>query len=171
MCRKFERKIAWHPKGTWRAKLEKKQEARVVEVSDERKQKQMGGRKILIPTPILVDEVIRSVPKGKLITIGQIRRRLAQNLKADHSCPLTTGIFVRISAETAIEDLQLGRKTPEEITPCWRVIKDDGKLLEKFPGGPEEQARRLEKEGFSIEPSKTKKPPKVKDFEKYLVEL
>lgn len=155
----------------WRAKLEKKQNPRIVEVEDEKGQKMMGGRRILIPTPLLVDEVIRTVPKGKLVTMGQIRKRLAENFKADHSCPLTTGIFVRISAETAVEDLKLGRKVESQITPCWRVVKDDGRLLEKFPGGPEEQAKWLIKEGFSIEPSKTKKPPKVKDFEKYLVNL
>ena len=53
----------------------------------------------------------------------------------------------------------------------WRVIKADGSLNEKFPGGVAAQAARLEKEGHTIEPGKDKKPPRVKDFEKSLVEL
>jgi hypothetical protein len=35
----------------------------------------------------------------------------------------------------------------------------------------EAQAARLKEEGHTIEPGKGKKPPKVKDFEKALVEL
>ena len=40
---------------------------------------------------------------------------------------------------------------------------------EKFPGGVKIQAKYLRKEGFTILPVKGKKPPKVKDFEKYLL--
>ena len=58
-----------------------------------------------------------------------------------------------------------------EITPYWRVLKDDGRLNEKFPGGVEAQAARLEEEGHTIEPGRGKKPPKVKGFEGSLVEV
>jgi len=87
---------------------------------------------------------------------------------ADFTCPLTTGIFIRIAAEAAEEDLSRGEK---EITPYWRVIKADGSLNEKLPGGTEAQAARLREEGHSIEPGKGKKAPKVKDFEKSLQKL
>jgi len=66
---------------------------------------------------------------------------------------MTTGIFIRIAAETAEEDLSKGRK---EITPYWRVIKDDGSLNEKFPEGTEAQAARLREEGHSIHHAKGK---------------
>lgn len=79
---------------------------------------------------------------------------------------MTTGIFIRIAAETAEEDLQMERKL---ITPYWRVVKKDGGLNKKFPGGVEAQSERLREEGHIIEPGKGKKPPKVKGFEKYLV--
>ena len=62
----------------------------------------------------------------------------------------------------------MGRK---DITPYWRVIKNDGSLNEKFPGGVEAQARHLKEEGHIIEPGTGNKPPKVKDFGKYLVKL
>jgi hypothetical protein len=131
-------------------------------------EKRFGGRRVLVPTPLLVDGLIRKVKKGKLVTIKQIRERLAKDFKADSTCPLTTGIFVRIAAETAEEDLRVGKK---QITPYWRVIKDDGGLNGKFPGGVEAQAARLKEEGHVIEPGKGKKSPKVKDFQKYLQKL
>ncbi|MDI6794886.1 MAG: MGMT family protein [bacterium] len=79
-----------------------------------------------------------------------------------------TGIFIRVAAEAAEEDLMEGRREP---TPYWRVIKTDGSLNEKFPGGTDHQAARLIEEGHAIEPGKGKKPPKVKEFEKSLQEM
>ena len=57
------------------------------------------------------------------------------------------------------------------MAPYWRVTKSDGSLNPKFPGGVEAQARRLEAEGHKIELSRTGKPKKVRNFEKYLVKL
>jgi len=154
---------------TWREKLENPPEGLPKVVSGPPKwEKRFGGRKLLVATPLLVDGLIRKVEKGRLVTINQIRARLAKDFEADSTCPLTTGIFVRIAAEAAEEDLQIGRS---EITPYWRVIRDDGSLNEKLPGGVAAQAAHLEKEGHTIEPAKGKKPPKVKDFEKALVEF
>jgi len=152
---------------TWREKLEKDQEPKVVDIPP-KMAKRFGTGKMLIPTPLLVDGLVRKVEKGKLVTINQIRKRLAKDFKVDSTCPLTTGIFLRIAAETAEEDLTRG---VTEITPYWRVIRDDGSLNEKFPGGIDAQATYLEKEGHTIELGRGKKPPKVKDFEKALVEL
>ncbi len=154
---------------TWREKLENPPEGLPKVVSGPPKwEKRFGGRRVLVATPLLVDGLIRKVEKGKLVTINQIRACLAKDFEADSTCPLTTGIFVRIAAEAAEEDLQMGRS---EITPYWRVIRDDGSLNEKFPGGVAAQAAHLEKEGHTIEPAKGKKPPKVKDFEKSLAEV
>lgn len=124
--------------------------------------------KMLIPRPLDVDALVHQIPRGKLATVEQIRQRLARDCGADFACPLTTGIFLRIAAEAAEEDLSQGRQA---ITPYWRVIKNDGGLNEKFPGGVEAQAARLIEEGHSIEPGKGKGPPRVKDFEKALQKL
>ena len=154
---------------TWREKLENPPEGLPKVVSGPPKwEKRFGGRRVLVATPLLVNGLIRKVEKGKLVTINQIRGRLAKDFEADSTCPLTTGIFVRIAAEAAEEDLQMGK---QEITPYWRVIRDDGSLNDKFPGGVAAQAARLIEEGHTIEPGKGKKPPRVKDFEKALVEL
>lgn len=79
-----------------------------------------------------VDAIIRRVEKGKLVTITQLRERLAKDCNADSACAKVTGIFVRIVAETAEEDLKEGREEEDEITPYWRVVKKDGSLNEKF---------------------------------------
>ena len=87
---------------------------------------------------------MRGVPEGEVTTAGRIREFLAQKHMAAVTCPLTTGIFIRIAAEAAEEDRALGR-TP--ITPYWRVVKEDGSLYDKFPGGVAKQRERLKAEG------------------------
>jgi hypothetical protein len=149
------------PRKTAREKLEIEREPEVVD--DPR-----GRGKMLIPNPLGVDRLMRSIQKGRLATVEQIRERLAKDFHADFTCPLTTGIFIRIAAEAAEEDFGRGEK---EITPYWRVIKADGSLNEKLPGGTEAQAARLREEGHSIEPGKGKRAPKVKDFGKSLHKL
>jgi len=152
---------------SWREKLENPPEGLPKVVNGPAKwEKRFGGSRVLVPTPLLVDALIRKVRKRKLITVKQIREQLAKDFKADSTCPLTTGIFIRISAETAEEDLRMGRK---RITPCWRVVKADGSLNPKFPGGVKAQAARLKKEGLKIIAGKGRKPPKVQHFEKALV--
>ena len=150
---------------SWREKLEKPREPRVIDIPP--KMARFGSGTMLIPTPKLVDDLIRRVPKGKLVTVGELRRKLATEFEADVTCPLTTGIFVRIAAEAAEEDRTNGR---QRLTPYWRVIKDDGSINPKFPGGAEQQTRHLRAEGFSFVRS-GKKPPKVKQFERNLYSL
>jgi hypothetical protein len=140
---------------TWREKLHSGQESKLVD--DPR-----GRGKLLIPTPLDVDAQMRRVERGRLITDKQIRNKLADSFHADLTCPLVTGIFIRIAAEAAEEDRRNGR---EEITPYWRTIKADGSLNAKLPGGEVMQATRLQEEGHTIEASRGKNPPKVKNFE------
>lgn len=97
---------------SWRAKLEKPQNPRLVAVPP--KMSRFGSGMMLIPTPKLVDELLRTIPKSKLATVSELRRKLAADFKADVTCPLTTGIFVRIAAEAAEQDRERGR---QRITP------------------------------------------------------
>jgi hypothetical protein len=137
---------------SWREKLENPIAGlpKIVDVPP-KWQKQMGGKKVPVPTPMLVDERIRKVPKKKLVTTGQIRKDLARQFKADSTCPMTLGIFLRISSETAEEDRSKGKK---RITPYWWVVKDDGSLNPKFPGGVKNHAQMLREEGHKIEAGK-----------------
>ena len=151
---------------TWREKFENPPEGlpKVVE-GPEKWKKTFGGTRVLIATPLLVDKVIRTVKKGKLITVNRIREKLAREFNAEVTCQITTGIFIRICAEVAEEDLLAGKK---HVTPYWRVLKSDGSLNPKYPGGIESQANYLKSEGHEIVTSKSSKPPKVKDFIKSL---
>jgi hypothetical protein len=144
---------------SWREKLEKIQEPKVVTIPAKMR-KRFGEGTMLIPRPLDVDAMIRTVKKGCLVTQSEIRNALAGRFQADVTCPITTGIFVRIAAEAAEEDARAGKK---RVTPYWRVVRDDGGLIEKLPGGVEAQARRLRAEGHAID--RTRKP-RVLNFEK-----
>ncbi len=142
-----------------RQKLETVQEPKVIRTDK---------GKMLIPRPLDVDALVRKAQKGKLLTVADIRERLARDQGADYSCPMTTGIFLRMVAEATEEDLAAGKK---RIAPYWRVIREDGSLVDKFPGGVAAQAARLKQEGHSILPGKGKKPPTVQDFAKAVQKL
>lgn len=123
-----------------------------------------AGDRMVIAHPKDINAIIKKVIKGRLLTQSGIREKLCQKYRVDCACPLTTGIFCRIAAEAAEEDRQAGVKL---ITPYWRVLKDDGSLNEKFPGGPKVQAAKLKQEGFKVEKS-GKSKLRVKDFERFL---
>jgi hypothetical protein len=154
-------------KKSWREKLaDDKDLPKVVEITPNMSQR-WGTGTVVIPAPREVDEIMRSVPRGKLITINQIRERLAKRHGASIGCPITTGIFAGIAARAAAEDAAEGKK---DITPYWRTLKVGGTLNEKYPGGVEAQAKRLREEGHTIESDRSGKPKRVRDFEKALVE-
>ena len=59
---------------------------------------------MLIVFPSIVDKYTKSVHLGKFIDLSRMRDDLAQKYKADKTCPLTTGIFLRIVAEASYEE-------------------------------------------------------------------
>ncbi|MDD2889283.1 MAG: MGMT family protein [bacterium] len=138
---------------------------KVVEIN-ESMSKKWGTGTVIIPAPKEVDEIMKKVPTGKLITINDIRDALARKHKASIGCPICTGIFARISAGAAEEEMIEGKKN---ITPYWRTLKSGGVINEKYPGGLEGQKKLLEKEGHKV--IKKGKNYIVVDFEKYLVKL
>jgi len=143
---------------SWREKFEAKKKPEIVD--DPR-----GRGKMLIPTPRLVDSLIRKIPRGRLVTTRILREKLARDFGVDLACPLATGWFIKIVAECAEEELRSG-KALEEVTPYWRVLRPDGSLNEKFPGGVELQAERLRSEGFSI--VRKGRKFKVENYREYL---
>ena len=52
---------------------------------------------------------MKSIPKGKLITINEVRQILAKRHGATIGCPVTTGIFAWITANVAAEEAGEGR--------------------------------------------------------------
>jgi len=59
-----------------------------------------------------------------------MRVDLANSNKADCTCPLTTGIFLRIVAEAAFETIN-GGNSPD-TTPFWRVIEPKASIVKKL---------------------------------------
>ncbi|MCW3995252.1 MAG: MGMT family protein [Candidatus Bathyarchaeota archaeon] len=100
-----------------------------------------GSGTVVIPAPIEVDQLMRKVPKGKLITINEIRQALATKHNATIGCPMTTGIFAWVVAYAAEEQKQQGAT---DITPYWRTLKVKGMINEKYPGGVNAQKALLE---------------------------
>jgi hypothetical protein len=153
---------------SWQEKLADSKGLPKVEEIPEKAIKLWGTGTIVIPAPKEVDEIMKGVPRGKLIIINQVREILAKRHGATIGCPITTGLFASIAARAAEEATAEGK---QNTTPYWRTLKTGGKLNEKYPGGVEAQAARLREEGHMIEPGKGKAPPRVKDFEKALVEV
>ncbi len=149
---------------TWRARLQNGEHSKIVDIP-ERMRKRFGTGTMLIPKPLDVDALIRRVPKGHLITQSQLRAALARAAGADVACPLVTGIFIRIVAEAAEEAVSEGET---KITPYWRVVRDDGALLDKLPGGTEAQGEHLVAEGHAVNFGRR---PKVRLVQGVLAEL
>ena len=153
---------------SWREKLaDSKGMPKVVEITGKMSTR-WGTGTVCIPAPMEVDEIMKRVPKGKLITVNQIREIVARKHGATIGCPITTGIFISIAARAAEEAAAEGEIN---TTPYWRTLKSAGELNEKYPGGIEAQAVHLREEGHTIEPGRGKKPPRVKDFDKALQKL
>ncbi len=142
---------------SWRAKMENPNLPKVVEIPP-KMQKRFGTGTLLLPSPREVEARIRATREGGLTTASRIREYLAAKHGTNTACPLVTGIFIRIAAEAAEEDAAEGKT---RITPYWRVVKEDGSLNPKFPGGVERQAERLRDEGHRIVRGKGKLPPRV----------
>jgi len=102
---------------------------------------------MVVPAPLEVDAIMRRVPRGKLITINQIRLALAKKHNVNVCCPITTGIFAWIAANAAEESAADGKK---QITPYWRTLKTGGELNPKYPGGVERLGKLLKAEGHRV---------------------
>lgn len=149
---------------SWKEKLEDSKGLPKVEPITDKMSKRWGEGTVVIPAPIEVNDIMKTVPEGKLITIDQIRKKLAEKHRATIGCPLTTGIFAWVSAHAANETALEGKK---DITPYWRTLKTGGIVNEKYPGGINYQKQLLEREDHKV----IQKGKKfiVQDYEKALV--
>jgi len=132
---------------TWRDKLNQSKGLPKVGPIGPTMRRQWGEGTVVVPAPSEVDAIMKLVPKGKLITIQEIRAMVAERHGATIGCPLTVGIFAWIAAHAAEEDVEQRRKN---VTPYWRTLKSGGFLNEKYPGGVRAQKAKLEAEGHEI---------------------
>ena len=138
---------------------------RIQIVTDQATIKKYGGEKMFFAPPVTYDEIMKKVPRGKVITVGAIREYLAEENSADFTDPITAGIFVSIAAWAS-------HQRTEDETPYWRTLKANGELNEKYPGGIAAQKEKLEAEGHTVvERGRKNIRSYVKDYEKVLFEL
>jgi len=150
-------------KKSWREKLsDDKGLPKVGEVTGEMS-KRWGTGTMVIPAPREVDALMKQVPKGRLVTINELRAALATRHRVNFACPITTGIFSWIAAHAAAE---AGAEGAKRITPYWRTLKVGGEVNPKYPGGLNALAKRLRAEGHQLV-SKGKRTLVV-DYEKHL---
>jgi len=109
--------------------------------------KRWGEGTMVIPAPTEVDALMKQVPKGRLVTINELRAALAAKHRVNFACPITTGIFSWIAAHAAAEAEAAGIK---RVTPYWRTLKTGGELNPKYPGGVAGLTKRLKAEGHEI---------------------
>ncbi len=117
-----------------------------------------GPGKMVLPSPATVAALIRKIPANKVITTDLLRRTLAKQFEVEGACPVTT--------KKALKAIANG---PDYKAPYWRVIKQNGELIDYFPGGARGHATLLRKEGLVIEAKG--KALKVKQFKDNLVEF
>ena len=89
------------------------------------------GDLCLLPSARLVDDFIRAIPKGRSVSILELRERLARQYKAEGTCPVYLGYHLRTVAEAACEARDRGAR-PNQITPVWRVLEDKAPTLGKL---------------------------------------
>ncbi len=106
-----------------------------------------AGQKMLIPSPSQIDAYLRAIPLGESRDVPTMRRELAARSGADVTCPVTTGIFLRILAEAAWEEMQQG-KPVTEVTPVWRVLDARAPLWKKVSFDPAPFLEQRTKEGL-----------------------
>lgn len=134
-------------------------------ITDQKSIEKYGGDRMYFAPPIAYDAVMKRVPYGKVITVGEIREYFAQQSGADFTEPITAGIFVSIAAWASYQ-------RAEEETPYWRTLKAGGELNPKYPGGVEAQKAKLEAEGHTvIQKGRTNIRYVVKDYQKFLFKL
>ena len=131
---------------TWIEKRDLSKEAKV-EVLDKDFADMKIGEKMLVTTPQIVDAYIRHIPKGREGSLLQMRKDLAAEYHADKTCPVTSGIFLRIVAEAAYEELQQG-KPVSKITPFWRIITEKSPAAKKLSFGTDFLTEQRKKEGL-----------------------
>ena len=104
-----------------------------------------AGAKMLVATPEIVRDYMSAIPRGETRTVREMRADLAKKFKAQTTCPTSSGIFVRIASEAALEDFAEG-KPVSKITPFWRLVDPESPAAQKLSCGPNfiEKQRKAE---------------------------
>nr|MBI1232799.1 hypothetical protein [Cytophagales bacterium] len=131
-------------KKTWIEKLEEDKAPQVKRL-DKDFADMPAGCMMLIASPKLIADYVDSIGYGKRIPLKTMRNDLALEHGAEYTCPVTTGIFLRIVAEANYEKWQ-NSASLESVTPFWRVIDPGSPLAGKLSFGRDFLEERLNEE-------------------------
>jgi hypothetical protein len=92
------------------------------------------GTMLFVGTPQIVDAYIRKIPFGKTRNIRRLRADLAKAHECDTTCPVSTAIFIRMSAEAAWDDIN-GGVSLKKVAPFWRLVEPDSSIAKKLRAG------------------------------------
>lgn len=107
-----------------------------------------GEGMLLVPSPREVEAIIWEIPAGQVRRVCELRKELAQRHGAQVTCPLCFSLFWALVADAAEESRAAGHA---DVVPYWRVIRDDGLLNAKLPGGAGAHAAMLRDEGHDVD--------------------
>lgn len=133
---------------SWKEKLDSKTILEVKQ-TDKKFADIPANSKMLIATPKIVDDYVRNIPAGSQSSIQTMRNDLAIEYGAEYTCPVTSGIFLRIVAEAAFEEYQSG-KPLKSLAPFWRMADEKSPLAKKVSFGPEFIKEMRKKEGLEF---------------------
>ena len=92
-----------------------------------------AGTTILIPSPQDIEAELSRLVPGEYIGAIELRRRMAQRHGTEGTCPVMTGMNLRIVAERALDQLSAGMSM-SDVAPVWLAIDPTSPLGQKLPG-------------------------------------
>ena len=132
---------------TWRQKLQSTRPHEVI-IIDRPMPGWPAGTTMLIATPLIIDGYLREIPEGHAVSTARMREELAKEYGSETTCALTSGIFLRIASEAALEAMAAGAPR-ESVAPFWRMVERKSPLAKKLSCGPDEVARLRVAEGLT----------------------
>lgn len=93
---------------------------------------------MLISSPEEVAQYISRIPRGETVTLKKMRFELAKEKGADNTCPVTTGIFLRLAIEEVLDKFTID----DSPLPFWRVVDETHPVLKKL-GLPASEITRM----------------------------
>lgn len=114
---------------SWQEKLADSKDLPRVEKITEKMSKRWGQGTVVIPAPKDVDEIMKKVPKGKLITINEIRRILAKR----HGAHRLSNNYWNFRLDCGLCSGRGSRGGKEKYYSLLADIKDRGNHKRKIP--------------------------------------
>lgn len=98
--------------------------------------------KMLHPDILMVENLVRLIPLGKITTVDALAKKMAKDFKADISCPLRTENAVKKIIEKCADNASCDK------LPFWRVVKKDKTIINSK--NQELCSSKLKDDGFTL---------------------